>query len=141
MNYFTIHRASNLVHSVVASSSTPSDTGKVRFIPASTKALSAYYNWREKNPGLCPDIGEIAARSAAVLDYITGSRKAQSKPRTDNLNQRYREPTPAQVIDRDAAISAFITEHPDAGVHSLHEQFQCGTTAARAYLDRPHSAL
>ena len=98
MNYFTIHSASNLVHSVVASRSTPSDTGNVRFIPASTKALSAYYNWREKNTGLCPDIGEIAARSAAVLD--------------------------------------FITEHPDADLHDLHEQFQCGTTAARAYLDR-----
>ncbi|MBB3273444.1 hypothetical protein FHW75_004655 [Pseudomonas sp. OG7] len=136
MNFLTIHRASNLVHRVIACSCTPSDTGNVRFIPASAKALGAYYNWREKNPGLCPDLGEIAARSAAVLDFITGTRKPQSKPRTDNLNHRYREPAPAQPVDRAAAIAAFITEHPGAGVHDLHEQFQCGTTAARAYLDR-----
>lgn len=136
MNFLTIHRASNLVHRVIACSTTPTDTDAVRFIPANARAVNAYYGWLKKNPGLCPDLGEIAARSAAVLDFITGTRKPQSKPRTDNLIQRYREPTPAQVIDRDAAISAFISEHPDADVHSLHEHFQCGTAAARAYLDR-----
>ncbi|MNO27479.1 hypothetical protein D3C76_173540 [compost metagenome] len=136
MNYFTIHRASNLVHSVVASSSTPSDTVKVRFIPAGAKALGAYYKWLMKNPGLFPDLGEIAARSAAVLDFITGSHKGLAKPRTDNLNHRYREPASAEPVDRAAVIAAFITENPGADAHDLHEQFQCGTAVARAYLDR-----
>ncbi|MDM9556284.1 hypothetical protein QU926_21965 [Pseudomonas asiatica] len=136
MNYLTIHRASNLVHRVIATSTTPTDTDAIRFIPANGRAVDAYYGWIKKNPGLCPDLGEIAARSAAVLDFITGSRKGLAKPRTDNLNHRYREPSPAEPVDRAAVIAAFINENPGADAHDLHERFHCGAAAARAYLDR-----
>lgn len=136
MNYLTVNRPSNLITGVIASSYTPTDSKVGMFIPANAKALDAYYNWRKKNPGLCPDLGEIAARSATVLDFLTGSPKSLAKPHTENLNQRYREPALVQCRARAESIAVFITEHPDANVHDLHEQFQCGTTVARAYLDK-----
>lgn len=140
MNYFIVNRPANLITGTVSTSHTPESTKLRLFVPANDKAMRLYLSWLGKNPGICPDIGDIAAKSRHVLDCLTGARASKAKPRTENLNQRYREPTPAKAPSREQQVRDFIALHPGACSHDLHEQFQCGTLVAEAYLAKHQSA-
>lgn len=86
-NYFVVNTSSNLITNVVASSYTPTTNKSISFVQATEKGLDHYYKWCEKNPGLCPDLGEIVARSKYLQDtYHTGKATMIS----ENLNRRYR---------------------------------------------------
>lgn len=136
MNYLVLNRPSNLITGVVASQSAPRDSRTTLFIPANETALKVYYRWLSKNPGLCPDVGEVAARSASVREHLTRARSGDAQPVSENLNRRYREPAPAKVEDREGSIREYILAHPDADPWALHDRFQCGSTAGAAYLQR-----
>lgn len=86
-NYFIVNTPSNLITDIVATSYTPQNTKLKTFIKATDKALDIYYGWCEKNPDLCPDLGEIVSRCQYLQDtYHTGKARMVS----DNLNRRYR---------------------------------------------------
>jgi len=143
--YFVVNRPSNLIIGTVSTSYTPQDSKLKLFVWASEKALTVYYKWLKKNPELCPDLGEIAARSEYVSDYLVRTRKDKlqapiAKPQTENLNQRYRESAPAPVEDREHLIENFIRANPDADVYDVADKFLCGTTVARAYLSKYREA-
>ena len=93
--YFVVNRPSNLIIGTVSTSYTPQDSKLKLFVLANSKALDAYYKWLKKNPDLCPDLGEIAARSDYVADWLIANRNDKLQTpnavfQTENLNQRYR---------------------------------------------------
>ena len=137
--YFVVNRPSNLIIGTVSASYTPQDSKLKLFVLANSKALDAYYKWLKNNPELCPDLGEIAARSDYVADRLITNRKDKLQApnavfQTENLNQRYRESRPAPMVDRETEIQNFILRNPDADVYDVADEFLCGTTVARAYL-------
>ena len=86
-NYFSVSRQCNLILNVIASSDTPLNSTTIVFIEATEKALDVYYKWLEKNPNLCPDIGDIVSRCKYLQDnYHTGKARMVYQ----NLNRRYR---------------------------------------------------
>lgn len=86
-NYFAVSRQCNLIINLIASSYTPQNSTTIIFIEATDKALDVYYKWLEKNPELCPDIGDIVARCKYLQEtYHTGKARMVS----ENLNRRYR---------------------------------------------------
>ncbi|RMS30711.1 hypothetical protein ALP70_01081 [Pseudomonas savastanoi] len=78
MNYLTVHKQSNLVQSVIASSSTPTDTPVVRFIPAPDALLDKFYKLAQKLKHLVP-VGDLAAVSPYFLEALGGN--AELPPR------------------------------------------------------------
>jgi len=48
MNYFVVHRATNSIERIVASSQPPSDSDKYKFIPASDGYLNLFYERRKQ---------------------------------------------------------------------------------------------
>jgi hypothetical protein len=72
MNYLAVHRQSNLVQSVIASTSTPTDTSAVRFIPAPDAVLDKFYRLAQKLTHLVP-VGDLAAVSPYFLEALGGT--------------------------------------------------------------------
>lgn len=95
MNYLSIHRQSNLVHGVVATSAVPAASRTVRFIPAPDSVLDKYYKLAQKLPGLVP-VGDLAAASPYFLEALS------EKPTAALNTQRKRKP----YERRNAALSA-----------------------------------
>ena len=89
--YLVVNRPSNLIMGTVSTSYTPQDSKLRLFVLANSKALDVYYKWLNKNPELCPDLGEIAARSDYVADRLITNRKDELQTpnavfQTENLN-------------------------------------------------------
>lgn len=131
--YLVIHKPSNLVTGTVSTSYTPQTSEFYSFVLANEKALNAYYKWVQKNQDICPDIGEIISKSDYLKDCLQTGKAVAVR---ENLNQRYREPSPTPFEDREALISSFITSYPDADIYDLVDKFLCGTTVAKAYLSK-----
>lgn len=142
MNYFVLHSPSNLIVNLIASTYPPRDSEQYKFIKATDKVIVHYYKWLSNNPTLCPDIGEIIARSKYLQDsFSTGKAKAVSQ----NLNQRYREPSVVSVsyqdhaAEREQQVREFIVSHPEATALDVSDVFLCGMVVAKAYLLRYHT--
>tara|TARA_R100000750_G_scaffold52094_1_gene37241 strand:+ start:1253 stop:1513 length:261 start_codon:yes stop_codon:yes gene_type:complete len=80
MNFLVIHPQSNLVIGVIASSSAPAITKERSFIPASDKALDAYYKLRSESPERNVELGQLMAMSAYTLDTVTNGKSGTTKP-------------------------------------------------------------
>jgi len=56
LNYFAVHRQSNLIVNIITTSSKPASNDELAFYVASEKALDTYYKWLTKHETM-PDIG------------------------------------------------------------------------------------
>lgn len=73
MNYLHLHRQSNLITSVIASSTAPTSTEHSLFIPVSDRVLSTYFKLKSKTPLV--DIGVLAKLSPSVFEFLLSARK------------------------------------------------------------------
>lgn len=73
MNYLHLHRQSNLITSVISSSTTPTSTDSSLFIPVSDRVLSTYYKLKSKTPLV--DVGSLAKLSPSVFEFLLSFRK------------------------------------------------------------------
>ncbi|MGP0171659.1 hypothetical protein ACSVIJ_07225 [Pseudomonas sp. NCHU5208] len=85
MNYFVVHKQSNLIVNVISTSGFPQTSTEHKFIRANDKSLDVYHLWLAKHPDLCPDIGDIAVK-APYLQQESGKVKYT----TTIDNRRYR---------------------------------------------------
>lgn len=129
MNYLILHRGSNLVAGILSASVPPARSHDYKFIAASDKTLSAYLKWVQKHKDVCPDFGELIAKSNHLKDKLN----PQGHTLLPTIPREAREVT---STSREAVICSWLTLHPTATEHDLHEQFGCGVVAARAYLDK-----
>lgn len=137
MNYFTIHRPSNLICGVIASSSKPADSSSRKFVPAPDKALSTYYRLLSKNLDAHIDIGHLMAKSNYVKDVVFNGRSGDAEPQTI----RYRSPESIpEAPGRESLIFSWIASQPDADAWDLSFAFNLGTAAAKAYLTKYHQS-
>lgn len=67
-NFFVVNTASNLIVSVLATSTKPSSNAEWAFYPASEKALDNYYKYLGKNDTL-PDIGWMMDPPLSKIDH------------------------------------------------------------------------
>lgn len=73
MNYLHLHRQSNLITNVIASSTAPTSTEHNLFIPVSDRVLSTYYKLKSKTPLV--DAGALAKLSPSVFEFLLSFRK------------------------------------------------------------------
>lgn len=74
MNYFVVHRQSNLIVNVISTGVFPQTSTEHKFIRANDKSLDVYYLWLAKHANLCPDVGDIAVK-APYLQQESGKVK------------------------------------------------------------------
>lgn len=73
MNYLHLHRQSNLITNVIASSTAPTSTEHSLFIPVSDRVLSTYYKLKSKTPLV--DAGALAKISPSVSEFLVSAHK------------------------------------------------------------------
>ncbi|WP_145006028.1 hypothetical protein [Pseudomonas oryzihabitans] len=129
MNYFVLHRGSNLVAGILSASVPPAKSNDYKFILANDKVLNVYLKWMQKHKDVCPDLGELIKKSS----YLKDTLNPQCHSLQDTFPRKERE---SFLPSREAIISSWIAVHPKADEHDLHEQFGCGVVAAKAYLDK-----
>lgn len=129
-NYFVINAPSNLITHVTASSYTPPGSKVLIFIKANDKALNIYYKWREKNTGLCMDVGDLQARTAYIHDQVSGERVGAAKPMRIKIADEQRK----RYVDRETQLKMWIDANPNATPYELDEALNTGVYSARAYL-------
>lgn len=64
MNYIVVHKASNLIEFIIASSSTPVDNDKYKFILSSKDDLSTYHRLKDKFHPVAVDYGSLLSTPA-----------------------------------------------------------------------------
>lgn len=129
MQYFILHKQSNLVAGIITSSYTPAKSDHYRFIPASEKSVDSYFKWLSKNGDICPDFGDLALKSKYLNDQVN--------PKDSELRTtvpRYTEDVAPS--SREATIASWIAQYPNADEHALNDKFLCGVTVAKAYLNK-----
>ncbi|WP_133974325.1 hypothetical protein [Pseudomonas] len=131
-NYFVINRPSNLVTHVMTSSYSPADTKLLKFIVASDKALTTYYKWCKRNPGLHPDVGELMMKSPYFKEKVCNGKTGQANPRT----YRVRDVPTEKHLDREEQVKIWIAQNPEAHEYDLDAALYTGIVAARAYLSK-----
>lgn len=131
-NYFVVSSASNLIIEVVSTSYTPRNTSSVKFIPANAKSLDVYYRWLTRNSTVLMDIVDLASRCPYINDYVTNGKETRAKAQRIS----YRAEQPERIVDRETLIVEWIKSSPGADEHALHEVFNTGVIAARAYLSK-----
>ncbi|ROO08072.1 hypothetical protein BK673_16155 [Pseudomonas fluorescens] len=129
-NFFVINAPSNLITHVTASSYTPPDSKVLRFIKANDKSLTCYYKWREKNPGLCMDIGDLQARSTYIDDQVSGGRVGNAKPMRIRIADEQRR----LFVDRETQVRMWIDANPNATPYELDEALNTSVYSARVYM-------
>lgn len=129
MNYFILHRGSNLVAGVLSSSVPPARSNEYKFIAANDKTLNAYFKFKTKHSDLCPDLGELIAKSNHLKDKLN----PQGHTLLPTIPREIKEAT---TTSREAVICSWLTLHPTATEYDLHDKFGCGVVAGRAYLDK-----
>ncbi|WP_158897019.1 MULTISPECIES: hypothetical protein [unclassified Pseudomonas] len=129
MQYFILHKNSNLIAGFIASSFSPAKSEHYRFIPASEKSVDSYFKWLSKNGDICPDLGDLALKSKYLNDKVNpkGSELRTTVP-------RYTEDVAPS--SREATIASWIAQYPNTDEHALNDKFLCGVTVARAYLNK-----
>jgi hypothetical protein len=129
MQYFILHKNSNLITGFITSSFPPAKSEHYRFIPASEKSVDSYFKWLSKNGDICPDLGDLALKSKYLNDQVNpkGSELRSTVP-------RYTEDVAPS--SREATIASWIAQYPNADEHALNDKFLCGVTVARAYLNK-----
>lgn len=129
MNYLIVHRGSNLVAGILSASVPPARNNEYKFIAANEKTLNTYFKFKIKHNDLCPDLGELIARSKHLQDVMN--------PQCHSLQPTIlREGRESFLPSREAVIASWITLHPTATEHDLHEKFGCGVVVAKAYLNK-----
>jgi len=78
------------------------------------------------------DIGDLMSRCPYISDYVTGGKQTRAKAQ----RIAYRAEQPERIVDREALIVEWIGHHPGADEYALHDQFNTGVVAARAYLSK-----
>lgn len=134
VNYIVIHRQSNLITGIVASSTIPRDTDQYRFIEATDAAIIKYRRLQEMaGDNTDIDIGELMKLSPNVFDALVSGKSGDARP----LRQRLRkQEVPKAIQCRQQEVVEYIATHPGAIMQSLSERFLMGDAAAKAYLDR-----
>lgn len=129
MQYFILHKNSNLIAGLISSSFPPAKSKHYRFIPASEKSVDNYFKWLSKNGDICPDLGDLALKSKYLNDQVNpkGSELRTTVP-------RYTEDVAPS--SREATIASWIAQYPNADEHALNDKFLCGVTVAKAYLNK-----
>lgn len=129
MNYFILHRGSNLVAGILSASVPPARSNEYKFIAANDKTLNTYFKFKTKHSDLCPDLGELIAKSKHLQDVMN----PQLYPLQPTILREGRE---SFAPSREAVIASWIELHPTATEHDLHDKFGCGVVVARAYLNK-----
>ncbi|WP_454252842.1 hypothetical protein [Pseudomonas sp. Marseille-Q7302] len=133
MNYIVIHRQSNLITGIVASSTIPRDTDQYRFIEATDAAITKYRRLQEMaGDNTDIDIGELMKLSPNVFDALVAGKSGDARP----IRQRLRAEATPKYEDREKAVREYIASHPQITVDALADHFLMGDAAARAYLQR-----
>lgn len=129
MNYLIVHRGSNLIAGILSASIPPARSNEYKFIAANEKTLNTYFKFKTKHSDLCPDLGELIAKSKHLQDVMN--------PQSHSLQPTIlREGRESFASSREAVIASWITLHPTANEHDLHDKFGCGVVVAKAYLNK-----
>lgn len=133
MNFLVIHRHSNLIAAVVASSTIPRDNDEYRFIEATDAAMTKYRRLQEMaGDNTDVDIGELMKLSPNIYDAIVNGKSGDARP----IRQRLRAEATPKNPDREQEVREYIASHPQITVDALADHFLMGDAAARAYLQR-----
>lgn len=132
MQYFILNRNSNLIQGFISSSFPPAKHEQYKFILASDKTLDLYFKWVKKNPDSYPDICDLASKSK----YLTDEFNPAGRKTFPTFSREDCEPAPPAANAREAAIASWIDLHPKADEHDLHERFNTGVVAGKAYLQK-----
>ncbi|WP_323149393.1 hypothetical protein [Pseudomonas oryzihabitans] len=129
MQYFILHKNSNLITGFITSSVPPAKSKHYCFVPASEKIVDSYFKWLSKNGDICPDLGDLALKSKYLNDQVNpkGSELRTTVP-------RYTEDVAPS--SREATIASWIAQYPNTDEYALNDKFLCGITVARAYLNK-----
>lgn len=133
MNLFVIHRGSNLITGIVASSTIPRDTAEYRFVEATDAALTKYQRLLDlAGAEVDIDIGELMTVSPSVFDALVNGRSGDARP----IRRRLRAEAALKAENREQDVKEYIAAHPQTSVEALADHFLMGDAAAQAYLQR-----
>jgi|GEM_PF-5650093 len=132
VNFFVIHRHSNLVAGIVASSTKPKDNDQYRFVIATDRVLDRHQRLRDSHESEI-DIGNIMAISDGVHDQIVTTTSGVATPKNPRPRAIQYEPSEDPRLDQ---VLAFLADHPDATWQELDDVFLMGSLVAQAYIER-----
>lgn len=133
VNYLVIHRQSNLITGIVASSTIPRDTAEYRFIEATDAALTKYRRLQEMaGDHIDIDIGELMQASPNVYDTLVNGKSGDARP----IRRRLRAEAALKAENREQDVKEYIAFNPHTTVEQLADHFLMGDAAAQAYLQR-----
>ncbi|WP_144411581.1 hypothetical protein [Azotobacter chroococcum] len=133
-NYFVVHRSSNLINGVIASSYCPDSTRYYLFIPASEKALTVYDKILLKDGFV--DIGDLYNRSKYALEWRKDQIPYSDEGLATPQKVRYREEAVPESPNRESLIYSWLDANPSADAYDLNDEFCTGMLAAKAYFDK-----
>ncbi len=138
-NYVVIHEPSQLILSVIISSSVPTPEKDHSFHEASIVVLNHFYKLHKKSllKGVQVTAGELMHSCPSFREKISGSK--QNKVQL--VSTRYRNESKPTFVDREATIKHWIEQNPNAGVLELSDKFLTGTVVASAYLNKYRTNL
>lgn len=132
MNFFVVHRGSNLVTGIVASSYKPKDTDQYRFVIVTDGILDRHQRLRDSH-GSEIDVGNIMAISPGIHDQIVSTKSGVATPK----NPRPRAIQYEKVEDpRLQQISEYFVANPYATWQEIADEFLTGEVLAKAYVER-----
>lgn len=133
VNYIVIHRQSNLITGIIASSTIPRDSGEYRFIEMSDAAMTKYRRLQELSDDETDiDVGALMQASPNVYDAIVGGRSGDARP----IRRRLRAEAAPKYENREQDVQDYIAFNPHITVEALADHFLMGDAAAQAYLQR-----
>lgn len=132
MNFFVVHRGSNLITGIIASSYKPKDNDEYRFVITTDRVLDRHQRLRDSHESEV-DIGNIMAISDGIHDQIVTTTSGTAKP----SNPRPRAIQYGKVEDpRLQQVSDYFVAHPYATWQEIADEFLTGEVVAKAYVER-----
>lgn len=133
-NYIVVHKPTQLILKVIASSKPPTPDKNHSFHEASIVVLTHYYKLHKKAlvKGVQVSIGELMHSCPSFHDQVSKGKQSKVQLVTARIRN---ELTPAS-IDRESSIKHWVNSNPDANYHDLSDKFLTGTLVAKAYLNK-----
>lgn len=133
-NYIVVHKPTQLILKVIASSTPPTPDKNHSFHEASIVVLTHYYKLHKKAlvKGVQVSIGELMHSCPSFHDQVSKGKQSKVQLVTARIRN---ELTPASV-DRESSIQHWVNSNPDANYHDLSDKFLTGTLVAKAYLNK-----
>jgi hypothetical protein len=133
-NYISVHKPSQLIQTVIASSISPSPSKHYSFHEVSIIVLNHYYKLYKKAlaKGIQVSIGELMHSCPSLHDQVSKGKQGKVQLVTTRIRN---ELTPT-IVDRASTIRDWIKANPSAGPHDLSDRFLTGTVVAKAYLSK-----